>query len=173
MPTGTESATLIDHAPELIKPSRLFVDASLDESRARHMVHIGQQLYTFWHTGDTAFLDRAVEPSFVDNTLPAGRPQGPSGVKQASAAFRRAVPDLTCELAELLVVADRLAVRLRFRGHFTGTYNAVVGNGQTIDFIAFDIQHVGLDRIAEDWHLEDNLTFLQQAGLATVAQGGA
>ena len=35
---------------------------------------------------------------------------------------------------------------------------------------AIDIQHAGADtRITEDWHLEDNLTFLQQAGLVTVA----
>lgn len=30
--------------------------------------------------------------------------------------------------------------------------------------------HVGAEsRIIEDWHLEDNLTFLQQAGLVTIA----
>ncbi|PXX56547.1 hypothetical protein DFR70_11999 [Nocardia tenerifensis] len=40
------------------------------------------------------------------------------------------------------------------------------GQGQTIEFPAIDIQHAGPDgRIVEDWHLEDNLTFAQQAGL--------
>jgi predicted ester cyclase len=169
----TNPATLIDPSPELVGPGTLFVDASLDEARARHMVHIGQLLYTFWNTGDTTLLGRAVEPSFIDNTLPDGRPQGPAGVAQASAAFREAVPDLSCKLNELIVVADRLAVRLRFHGHFTGTYNGVRGDGQEVDFIAFDIQHVGMDRIIEDWHLEDNLTFLLQAGLVTIAPGDA
>jgi hypothetical protein len=64
----------------------------------------------------------------------------------------------------------KLAVRLRFRGHFTGRYNGIQGSGQDIDFVAFDIQHVGADKIVEDWHLEDDLTFLLQAGLVTVAQ---
>ena len=37
-------------------------------------------------------------------------------------------------------------------------------------FNAIDIQQTGADtRITQDWHLEDNLTFLQQAGLVTVA----
>jgi predicted ester cyclase len=79
------------------------------------------------------------------------------------------VPDLACELSDLLAVGDKLAVRLRFTGHFTGTFNGIAGTGQPVDFIAFDIQHVGADRITEDWHLEDNLTFLLQAGTATVA----
>jgi hypothetical protein len=46
----------------------------------------------------------------------------------------------------------------------------VHGKGQEIDFNAIDIQHLGSGpTITEDWHLEDNLTFLQQAGLVTLA----
>ena len=84
-------------------------------------------------------------------------------------ALRAAVPDLACELSDLLVVGDKLAVRLRFAGHFSGTFNGIQGEGQPVDFIAFEVQHVGADRIIEDWHLEDNLTFLLQAGIASVA----
>jgi predicted ester cyclase len=66
------------------------------------------------------------------------------------------------------VTGDTFTARLVFQGHFTGTSNGVQGHGQTLNFKAIDIQHVGDDsRIIEDWHLEDNLTFLQQAGLVT------
>ena len=163
--------SLVDDQPDLLQPTSLCVDSSLSAERARHLVRIGQLLYTFWHTGEVQYLDQAIEPAFVDNTLPEGRPQGPAGPVAASAAFRAAVPDLTCEVADMLVVGDKIAVRLRFRGHFTGIFNGVHGSGQEIDFIAFDIQHAGAgpeDRIVEDWHLEDNLAFLTQAGLATV-----
>jgi predicted ester cyclase len=87
------------------------------------------------------WLHEAVDPSFTDNTLPGGRPQGIDGPAAASAAFRTAVTDLACELSDLLVTGDKLAVRLRFTGHFSGTYNGVKGEGQRIGFIAFDIQH--------------------------------
>ena len=168
MPLTQTHNDLLDPSPELVRPLSLSIDASLEESRARRLVQVAQQLYTFWHTGDPRYLRLAVDASFVDNTLPAGRPQGIDGPTTASAAFRAAVPDLTCELSDLLVVGDKLAVRLRFRGTFTGTFNGVLGEGQPIDFVAFDIQHVPGDRIIEDWHLEDNLTFLLQAGLASV-----
>jgi predicted ester cyclase len=36
--------------------------------------------------------------------------------------------------------------------------------GQKVDFIATGVYRVTVGRIAEDWHLEDNLTFLQQIG---------
>jgi hypothetical protein len=38
-------------------------------------------------------------------------------------------------------------------------------SGQEIRFIAIDILHVRQGQVYEDWHLEDNLTFLQQMGL--------
>lgn len=166
-PTGGQ---LVDDDPSLVQPGAVHVDGSIADDAAEHLVHTAQQLYTFWDTGSTAHLDRAVSDDFVDNTLPPGRPQGPGGPVAASKAFRAAVPDLSCELADLYVVGDRFTARLVFRGHFTGTYRGVAGAGQPIEFGAIDIQHLGDGRrITEDWHLEDNLTFLQQAGLVTVA----
>jgi predicted ester cyclase len=162
------SAELLDPREELVRPMSMTVDASLDPERARHLVRIAQTLYTFWDTGDVRWLHETVDPSFTDNTLPGGRPQGIDGPAAVSAAFRAAVPDLACELSDLLVTEDKLTVRLRFTGHFSGTYNGVKGEGQRSDFIAFDIQHVGDDRITEDWHLEDNLTFLTQAGVVSL-----
>ena len=38
------------------------------------------------------------------------------------------------------------------------------GDGRPIEFIATDIYRIANGRIAENWHLEDNLTLLQQLG---------
>ena len=48
---------------------------------------------------------------------------------------------------------------------YRGTFVKETGPSQAIDFIATDILAVGSDRITDNWHLEDNLTFLQQIGL--------
>ena len=160
----------VDHTPGLVVPASVHTATSGDLAQARAMVQTAQLLYTFWNTGDTTFLDEAVTPDFRDNTLPAERPQGPAGPRAASAAFRTAVPDLTCQLADLYVTGNTFTARLVFQGHFTGTYNGIEGRGQTINFNAIDIQHLDAGaRITEDWHLEDNLAFLQQAGLVTIA----
>ncbi|MDB5988637.1 MAG: hypothetical protein JWQ10_40, partial [Herbaspirillum sp.] len=37
--------------------------------------------------------------------------------------------------------------------------------GQIIDFQAFDLYRVADGRITDNWHLEDNLTLLQQMGI--------
>ncbi|KIQ17451.1 lipoprotein [Rhodococcus sp. MEB064] len=165
---ATTDEPVIDSSTDLVSPGTVNVGDAPVTDRTRQVVRVAQTLYTFWNTGDAAYLDDAVDPGFVDNTLPPGRPQGPTGPVAASVTFRAAVPDLTCELADLYVTGDTFTARLIFRGHFTGTYGGRAGAGQQIDFGAIDIQHVGDDRIVEDWHLEDNLTFLQQAGIVPV-----
>ncbi|MFD0408104.1 ester cyclase [Kitasatospora sp. NPDC127116] len=156
---------LIDRSPGLVQPKALTADRSIGARRAAQEVHLAQQLYTFWNTGQQRYLDAAISRQFRDNTLPPGRPQGPAGPAFASKNFRAAVPDLTCELSDLLISGDRITARLVFRGHFTGTFDGVRGQGQDIEFNAIDIQHVGTDRITEDWHIEDNATLLAQLGV--------
>ncbi|MER7581531.1 ester cyclase [Kitasatospora sp. NPDC097691] len=156
---------LVDRSPDLVQPKALTVDRSIGSRRAAQEVHLAQQLYTFWNTGQQRYLDAAISPQFRDNTLPPGRPQGPTGPAFASRTFRAAVPDLTCELSDVLVTGDEITARLVFRGHFTGVFNGVRGEGRPVEFNAIDIQHVGTDRIVEDWHIEDNTTLLAQLGV--------
>jgi predicted ester cyclase len=122
--------------------------------------------YGFWVNGSPVLLARAIGSDFVDHTLPPGRPQGPSGPAQASKGFLTAVPDLKVAVVQRLVVDDRVISHLRFAGHFTGTFMGHAGAGQPVDFIATDILRVRDGRITDNWHLEDNLTFLQQIGMA-------
>jgi predicted ester cyclase len=65
----------------------------------------------------------------------------------------------------MIVASDRVVTHLRFRGHFTGRFGQIQGQGQTIDIIATDIYRIADARIAENWHIEDNLTLQQQLGL--------
>ncbi|MEU4116793.1 ester cyclase [Kitasatospora sp. NPDC028055] len=164
-PAPSWPQNLIDRSPDLVQPKALTVDRSLGTRRAAQEVRLAQQLYTFWNTGQQRYLDAAISPQFRDNTLPSGRPQGPAGPLFASKNFRVAVPDLTCELSDVLVAGDRITARLVFRGHFTGTFDGVRGRGQAVEFNAIDIQHVGTDRIVEDWHIEDNQALLAQLGI--------
>jgi predicted ester cyclase len=143
-------------------PHHLAVDAASVQSDA--VVQTARRYAAFWNTGDEACARAALSPAFVDRTLPDGRPQGPDGPLQASKGFRAAVPDLHADIDDLVVAGDRASVHLHFHGHFTGQFQNLQGNGQTVDFQAFDLYRVKDSRIVENWHLEDNLTLLRQLG---------
>ena len=57
---------------------------------------------------------------------------------------------------------------MTFAGHFTGTFGTTKGDGQPVSFIATDLLRIRNGRITDNWHIEDNLTLLQQMGIAAV-----
>jgi predicted ester cyclase len=141
------------------------VAGDLTRQQKDELLHSARLFYEFWNTGDPATLKAAVSPQFMDRALPAGRPQGPGGPLIAIQNFKKAVPDLRCEVTQQIVVSERVVSHLRFTGHFTGSFARTKGQGQKIDFIATDILRIHRGQIADNWHLEDNLTFLQQIGI--------
>ena len=149
----------------LLRPKLLIVDHSLPKAQVAAQELAARRYDSFWNTGDEALARAVLAPDFMDRTLPAGREQGVAGPLAASKAFRGAVPDLHAGIEQMIVAGDRVVVHLRFTGHFTGTFKNTKGEGQAVDFIATDIYRVADGRIAENWHLEDNLSFLQQIGV--------
>jgi predicted ester cyclase len=149
----------------LIEPHNLTIDRSLRREQADAEILAARRYDTFWDTGYEELARAALAPNFVDDTLPAGRAQGIDGPLAASRFMRIAIPDLRCEIEQMIVAGDRVVTHLRFRGHFTGRLGQIRGQGQTINFIATDIYRIAGGRIAENWHIEDNLTLQQQLGL--------
>lgn len=112
--------------------------------------------YKGWDTGDTRYFTEAAAPTFFDNTLPSGRPQGPGGLESASKAFRKTVPDLRCHVRRYVVADGYVTAYMTFTGTST--------SGKFIDFRAIDLLHIRDGRIIEDWHIEDMQTFEKQLG---------
>ncbi|AMO93252.1 snoaL-like polyketide cyclase family protein [Collimonas fungivorans] len=131
---------------------------------AAPMILAARRYAAFWNTGDEQYARLALAPDFIDRTLPVGRPQGVAGPLQASQGFRAAVPDLAMEIDDMVVAGDRVSLHLHFRGHFSGQFGKLKGKGQAIDFQAFDLYRIADGRIADNWHLEDNLSLMQQFG---------
>jgi hypothetical protein len=147
--------TFAADTPLLLEPHNLIVDHNLPREEADTQIIAAQRYDTFWNTGDETLARASLAPNFVDNTLPdRWQPRG-----------CLAIPDLRCEIEQMIVAGDRVVTHLRFRGHFTGRFGQIQGQGQTINFIATDIYRVADGRIAENWHIEDNLTLQQELGL--------
>jgi predicted ester cyclase len=146
-------------------PGLVVLDKSLTADQANTAVRAARLFYAFWNIGDPELARRALATNFTDRTLPQGRPQGVAGPLFASSNFRRAVPDLRCDIEQLIVAGDRVVAHLHFAGHFNGAFGQKQGAGQTVDFIATDILRVQDGRISDNWHIEDNLTLMQQLGI--------
>ena len=160
--TAAATSAPDDH---LVKPQTLIVDHTLPKKQLDAQIRAARTYDTFWTTGDEAQAHAALAENFTDRTLPPGRPHGIAGPLAASSAFHAAVPDVKASVEQMIVAGDRVVTHLHFTGHFTGTFNGTQGTGQKVDFIATDIYRIRDGKITDNWHLEDNLTFLQQLGV--------
>jgi len=150
---------------KLPEPEKLQVASGLSKKEEVSLLNTAQQYYAFWNTGIEYYAKQALASNFIDLNLPKGRPQGPEGPLIASAGFRQAVPDLSVTVKSVYLLKNKVISQLLFNGHFTGTFGKSKGKGQAITFSAVDIYTIEQGKIIENWHLEDNLTLMQQLGL--------
>jgi predicted ester cyclase len=150
---------------QLVSAHQVIADASLAPAERDAEILAARRYATFWHTGDERHARAALAADFTDRTLPPGRAQGVPGPLAASAFVRTAIPDLQADLRQMIVAGDRVTVHYRFHGHFTGRWGTTQGQGQAVDFIATDIYRIADGKIADNWHIEDNLALMQQLGL--------
>lgn len=149
---------------EWLKPHQLIMDKSLPQAQLTANESVAREYATFWNTGDESLARDALAVNFIDKTPPEGRKQGPEGAILASRAFRAAVPDLRCEVEQMIISGNRVVSHLHFYGTFSGAFGKLKGKGQKIDFIATDIYDIREGKIAANWHIEDNLTLMKQLG---------
>ena len=155
-------------AADLVRPEEIILAGAIQPAESDAELDAARAFYDFWNTGDAAFLKRAIADDFTDHTLPPGRPQGPEGPVFASRAFLGAVPDLKVTVHKMIVAGPYVTVHMSFAGHFTGTFENAKGDGQPVSFIATDLLKIRNGRITDNWHIEDNLTLLQQMEIVTV-----
>jgi predicted ester cyclase len=150
---------------ETLPTPRSIILTAGQEAAAQPVILAARRYAAFWNTGEARYAEAALAKNFVDRTLPSGRPQGLKGVLEASKNFRAAIPDLRAEIEELLVVNDRAVVRYSFTGHFSGSFKDLKGDGREISFRAVDCYRVQNGQISDNWHLEDNLSLMEQLGV--------
>ncbi|MEH5419813.1 ester cyclase [Enterobacter asburiae] len=158
------SGNAISSQGEWLQPKQLIVDNSLPQAQLKVNEAVAREYASFWNTGNETLARDALAAGFIDKTPPEGRRQGPEGAILASRAFRAAVPDLRCDVEQMIISGDRVVSHLHFHGTFTGTFGKLKGQGQKIDFIATDIYEIGDGKIVANWHIEDNLTLMKQLG---------
>ncbi len=156
------SVSYAEEVYQLPEPEMITIDKSHNKEQRELMILAAKNYAAFWDTGEEAYAKKALAEDFIDLNLPEGRKQGPQGPLDASNWFRSVVPDLHCEIEEMIVVGDKVILRLKFTGHFTGKFGEIEGKGQTISFSAVDMYTIENGKIKTNWHLEDNQTLMQQ-----------
>jgi predicted ester cyclase len=115
-------------------------------------------------TGDTAALAACFAPGYVEHVREQGPDRGLGGLLAFVQAIRAAVPDARGVAEDVLVDGDRVMIRHAHYGTQQGPFMGLPPTGARLDFPGVEIFRLADGRIAESWHIDDNVRLMQQLG---------
>ena len=87
--------------------------------------------------------------------------------KQFVSMYRTAMPDVNVTVEDVIAEGDKVVTRVTLRGTHQGeTEEFGPPTGKQIEGVGITISRIEGGKIVEDWDAYDNLTTLQQLGLA-------
>jgi steroid delta-isomerase-like uncharacterized protein len=103
----------------------------------------------------------------------AGLPEIRDGetMKRIIGTFWTTVPDLHVSVDDVLAEGDRVAIRVTSRGTHTGHFRSVAPTGRKVEFPGYAVFRMQDGKAAEEWILDDLLTFLRQIGVIPASVG--
>lgn len=117
--------------------------------------------------GDVTAVDRYLDPGFTNHDAPMpGLPDGRDGMRTAAEMFRKAFPDWRAEVRHLVAEGDLVAEHFTASGTHQGSVMGEAPTGGEIRLHGMQIFRIAGGKIVERWGVLDQLSLLQQLGLA-------
>jgi len=120
-----------------------------------------KEVYVDW---DMEVADEMLSPQFVSHDWPEGGQKGPRAFRDYYTALRRAVPDATYEVKDLLADGDRVAVRWEMHGTHQGNFPGIDidPTGQPITLKGVAIYRISNGSLLERWVVSDLYGLLKE-----------
>jgi steroid delta-isomerase-like uncharacterized protein len=112
--------------------------------------------------------DELNDPDFVNLSAPPGVPADREGGKLYLQAFAEAYPDARYTVDDMIAEGDRVVTKKTLTGTNTGEFAGMPATGKRVTLQFVDIMRVRDGKIVEHWLCLDQLSWLQQLGLAPV-----
>jgi steroid delta-isomerase-like uncharacterized protein len=115
-------------------------------------------------------VDELFTEDYVDHG-PTGDLNGRDAFRAVIAAWRDAVPDVHCEVFDVIQDGDRAAWLVRTTGTHTGDGLGFPATGRRFETVSANIGHLRDGRAAEHWSEQGMLPMLQQIGMFPAPAG--
>ncbi|HEX8939476.1 MAG TPA: ester cyclase [Candidatus Limnocylindrales bacterium] len=119
---------------------------------------------------DVDLLDRLAVADYREHDPLPGQGDDRDGLKQRVRMLIDAFdPQFTVE--DLVAEPGKVVVRWTHAGRHVGAFMGIPATGRTFRIAGIDIHRLEDGRMAEHWHVIDQLAFLQQLGLVPAPEG--
>ena len=126
-----------------------------------------EQLHVIWNTGDLTAIPDVYAPDVVvhwSKSAKAPDSHGHEGVKAVIQETRAAFPDWYENVVDMVIEGDRVVTRYVSTGTHMADYQGMKPTGGQVEIDEISIFRIEAGKVAEQWCLEDDITFLRQLG---------
>jgi steroid delta-isomerase-like uncharacterized protein len=117
-----------------------------------------------------AVLDEIAVEDYIENDPFPGMGNGREQLKLRAGALLSAFSPCTFKIEDIVAEGDRVAVRWRSRGTHSGEFMGIPPTNRPYEIAGIDFHRLADGRMAEHWHVVDQLSQLQQLGLLPTPQ---
>jgi steroid delta-isomerase-like uncharacterized protein len=114
--------------------------------------------------GDVDLLDQLAVEHYEEHDPVPGQGAERQGLKDRVSILREAFGQ-TFTIEDVVAEGDRVVVRWTGRGTHSGTFMGIPPTGRTFTIAGIDVHRFEDGRMAEHWHVVDQLALMQQLGL--------
>lgn len=119
-----------------------------------------------FNEGALAVVDEVCAADYVGHTSTRAEPlDGPAEIKEYIELTRTAFPDIELDLEHVIADGDRVASHWVATGTHQGELMGIEPTGRTYRARGMEITRVDNGKIAEQWHVGDQMGMLQQLGI--------
>lgn len=120
--------------------------------------------------GNPAILQDIAAEDYVEHDPFPGQGNGRADLEARARGILGAL-DPQFEIQDMIAEGDRVVVRWRSRGTHVGEFLGIPATNRAYDIAGIDIHRIVDGRMAEHWHVVDQLSQLQQLGLLPAPEG--
>jgi steroid delta-isomerase-like uncharacterized protein len=115
--------------------------------------------------GEVDLLDELAAEDYVEHDPLPGQGNGRADFKNRVTALRTAFAPISFTVEDVIAEGDRVVVRWRSSGRHTAEFMGIPATDRPYTINGIDIHRLADGRLAEHWHVVDQLSQLQQLGL--------
>mgnify|MGYP001156896370 FL=1 len=114
---------------------------------------------------DYTFIDRLIDPNFVDHDPAPGQAPGLQGIKDLMKMFFTAFPDIHVTIDHVVADGDTVAGAVTTTGTQDGDFMGIPKSGKKISMREIHMMRVADGKMVEHWGLGDSMSMMQQLGV--------
>jgi steroid delta-isomerase-like uncharacterized protein len=119
--------------------------------------------FAAFNAGDADACIALAAPDLIMNLAELPEPQhGQEVWLQGFGMMKQAFPDLQAHIEDVVAAADKVAVRVRFRGTHSGEFLGIPATGRAVEYVSHEFYRIAGGLIAEEWICSDMATLLRQ-----------